>query len=74
MGLVTRKSGREVIKLFSCPTQLSMKFILHINVKMPSIVGILIFINRINATSESFKARNIVVIKHFNVFVNFVNF
>ena len=31
----------EVIKLFSCSTQLSMKFFLLINVKMPTIVGIL---------------------------------
>ena len=33
--------GPEVIKLFSCSTQLSMKFFLLINVKMPTIVGIL---------------------------------
>ena len=32
--------GFEVIKLFSCSTQLSLKFILLINVKMPTIVGI----------------------------------
>ena len=36
----------EVIKLFSCSTQLSMKFFLHINVKIPTIVGILTFYNR----------------------------
>ena len=40
--------GPEVIKLFSCSTQLSLKFILLINVKMPTIVGILTFISRIN--------------------------
>ena len=40
--------GSEVIKLFSCSTQQSMKFILLINVKMPTIVGILTFISRIN--------------------------
>ena len=33
-----RKSGPEVIKLVSCSTQLSMKFFLLINVKMPTIV------------------------------------
>ena len=33
----------EVIKLFSCSTQLSMIFFLLINVKMPTIVGILTF-------------------------------
>ena len=35
------RAGPEVIKLFSCSTQLSMKFSLLINVKMPTIVGIL---------------------------------
>ena len=35
------KSGHEVIKLFSCSNQLSMKIFLLINVKMPTIVGIL---------------------------------
>ena len=46
-------SGPEVIKLFLCSTQVSTKFILLINVKMPTIVGILTFISRINKTSES---------------------
>ena len=41
-----RKSGPEVIKHFSCSTQLSMQFFLLINVKMPTIVGILTFMNR----------------------------
>ena len=36
--------------------QLSMKFILLINVKMPTVVGILTFISRIN-TSERFKEK-----------------
>ena len=41
--------GPEVIKLFfSCSAQLRLKFILLINVKMPTVVGILTFINRIN--------------------------
>ena len=34
-------AGPEVIKLFSCSAQLSIKFFLLINVKMPTIVGIL---------------------------------
>ena len=41
-------SGAKVIKLFSCSAQLRLKFILLINVKMPTIVGILTFISRIN--------------------------
>ena len=40
------------------PAQLSMKYILLIYVKMPTIVGILTFISRINASDESLKPRN----------------
>ena len=39
----------EVIKLFSCSTQLSVKFSLLINMKMPTIVGIFIFISKFHA-------------------------
>ena len=46
--------GLEVIKML-CSTQLSTKFILLINVKMPTIVGILTFICRINTSYESLK-------------------
>ena len=35
--------GPEIIKVFSRSPQLSMKFFLLINVKMPTIVGILTF-------------------------------
>ena len=42
-------TGPEVIKLFfSCSAQLRLKFIMLINVKMPSIAGILTFISKIN--------------------------
>ena len=41
------KPGPEIIKLFPCSTQLSTKYILLINVKMPTIVGILTFISMI---------------------------
>ena len=41
--------------LRSCSTQLSMKFILLINVKMPTIVGILTFISKIDITSKILK-------------------
>ena len=43
------ESGPEVIKLFPCSTQLSMKFFLLLNVKMPTIVGILTFMSRKNS-------------------------
>ena len=55
-----------VIKLFSCSNQLSMKFILLINVKMPTIVGILTFISMINTTSEMHKARNFFICRYFS--------
>ena len=41
-------AGPEVIKPFSCSAQLRLKFILLINVKRPTIVGILTFICSIN--------------------------
>ena len=58
--------GPKVIKLFSCSTQLSMKFILLIDVKMPTIVGILTFISMINTTSE--RARNFFICRYFNFY------
>ena len=51
--------GPAVKKLFSSSTQLSMKFFLLINVKMPTIVGILTFVSRENnilGLSESEKS------------------
>ena len=40
---------------FLCSTQLSTKFILLINVKMPTVVGILTFISMISIISERLK-------------------
>ena len=60
------KPGPEVLNFFS--TQLSMKFILLINVKMPTIVGILTFISRINTLSERLKARNIYIFQNFSFY------
>ena len=48
-GPIIIKHGPEVIKLFSCSTQLSIKFFLLINVKMPTIVGIFTFMSRKNS-------------------------
>ena len=50
------RSGPEVIKLL--PTQQSKKFILLINSKMPTTVGISTCIGMIKSTSERLKARN----------------
>ena len=61
-------SGPKVIKLFSYSTQLNTKFILLINVKMPTIVGILIFISMINTSSERLKARNFFICQYISVY------
>ena len=60
-GLLRLTSGLEVIKLCSCSTQLSTKFILLINAKMPTFAGILTFISMIHTTSERLKTRTSVV-------------
>ena len=60
--------GPEVIKLFSYSTQLSRKFILLINGKMPTIVGILTFISMINTTTERLKARHFFICQYFSVY------
>ena len=52
-----QRSGLEVTTLFPCSTQLRMKFIMFINVKMSTIVGILTFMSMINATSVSSDAK-----------------
>ena len=65
-------SGPDVIKLFPCSTQLSLKFIFLINVKMP-IVGILTLMSMINTTSERLKARNFFICQYFSFYEeNFV--
>ena len=56
VSIADEAPGHMVIKLFSYSTQLRTKFILLINVKMPTIVGILTFISMINTTSERLKA------------------
>ena len=48
----------RIYKTFSCSTQLSTKFIMLINVKMPTIVGILTCISLIDTRSERLKAEN----------------
>ena len=65
-SFITLRPGPEVIKLLPCSTQLSTKFILLINVKMPTIVGILTFISMINTTSERLKARNFFIRRYFS--------
>ena len=47
-------------------TQLSTKFILLINVKMPTSVGILTFISMINNTSDRLKVRKFFTFRYFS--------
>ena len=65
---VTITTGLEVIKNFSCSTQLSTKFIMLINVKMSTIVGILTFISMINTTPERLKARTFFICRYFSFY------
>ena len=65
---LSRRSGPEVIKLFSCSIQLGIKFIMLINVKMPTIVGILTFICMINTTSERLKVINFFICRYFSFY------
>ena len=47
--------------LFSCSTKLSMKLIILINVKMPTMVGILTFISMLNATNKVWKQNRLLL-------------
>ena len=52
----------EVIQLYSCSSQLSMKFIMLIDIEMPTIVGILTYISMINTTYYvSLKPRKVLI-------------
>ena len=62
----TKHPGPRLYNLFQA--QLSMKFVMLINVKMPTIVGILTFKSIINTTSESLKARKVFISKHFSFY------
>ena len=56
--------------LFSFSTHLSIKFIMLINVIMPTVVGVLTFISMINASSESMnmKAGKVLIVHLLNSF------
>ena len=66
--LLEEQSGPEVIKKISCSTRVSTKFIMLINVKMPTIVGILTFISKINTTSKRLKARNFFICRYLSFY------
>ena len=54
--------------LVSYSTQLSTKFILLINVKMPTIVRILTLMSMMNTTSERLKARHFFISRYFSFY------
>ena len=62
------RPGPVVLNLSSYSTQLSIKFTMLINVKMPTNVGILTFISMINTTSERLKARNLFICLYFSFY------
>ena len=64
---IAKKKGQPPrgYKKISYSTPLSMKFILLINVKMPTIVGISTFISRIYTTAEGFEARKVFYFSQF---------
>ena len=47
---------------------LNSTIIMLINVKMPTNIGILTFISRINTISESLKARKVFIFQHFGFY------
>ena len=51
--------------MFSCSTQMGLKLIKLINVKMPTIVGIFTLMSRINTTCVYLKQENVVVFQFF---------
>ena len=53
-------------KTFFMLNSAAYEIILLINVKMPIIVGVLIFISMINKTSESLTARNFLIYWYFS--------
>ena len=63
---VFSQPGSQVINLLWYSTQLSMKLIMLINVKMQTIVGILTFIRRITTKSESLKQKMSLFFLHLN--------
>ena len=57
----------RLLKFFTWSTQVSLKFILLMNIKMPTIVGILIFICRIDFMLSSDKQEESLNCLYFNV-------
>ena len=59
MPSLTGSPGPRGYKKFSCSTEHDMVFIMLINVKMPTIVGILTFMSRIIFSSFELSTKNV---------------
>ena len=71
-GIVVKAPEKDqilsLLNFFSCSTQLSRKCIMLINVKMPTIVGILTFISMIHTTFKSFESIIFIIFQHFSFY------
>ena len=68
LGFMTRSQGYKTFFMLNSTEHEIYPFIVLINVKMSTIVGILTFISRINTTSESLKARKVFIFQHFSLY------
>ena len=66
-------AGPQGYKTFSCSTQVTMKFIMLINVELQTIVGILTFISMLNTTSESLKARKLFILQYLSFYKQLIH-
>ena len=67
-SFITSRPGPKVIKLFSCSTQLSIKFVLVINLKLRTVANSF-FLNL--AEHENFSAKNMkmpTICWHFHIY------
>ena len=62
------KLARGYKTFFMLNLKPNMKFIMLINVKLSTIVGILTFMSMMNTTSESLRARKIFIFQHFRCY------
>ena len=67
--VVRSRAYKTFFMLKFSSTQLSRKFIMLINVKMPSTVGILTFISMIITILESLKAGKVFIFQHSSSYV-----
>ena len=67
-SFITNTSGPEFINTFFVLNSAEHEIYHALNVKMPTIVGILTFISMINTASERLKARNFFICQNFSFY------